>query len=210
MALVWPLAGHPINKNELIVWDLAHDPAELPSLDADTLRLRLFSKSDALPEGVTRLPVKTIHINKSPVVIANLKTLSPAMAQQWGQDVAQALTHADWARANTRALEAPWWPQTEAWLAESAAAIALAVNSAACLLDLENVIIDGSFSRALLAALQAALGCALDGYSWQGVSRPAVLPGTIGPDAQALGGALLPLHANFSPDRALFLKIAAG
>ena len=112
--------------------------------------------------------------------------------------------------ADTRALEAPWWPQTEAWLAESAAAIALAVNSAACLLDLENVIIDGSFSRALLTALQAALGRALDGYSWQGVSRPAVLPGTIGPDAQALGGALLPLHANFSPDRALFLKIAAG
>ena len=111
IGLVWPLAGHPTNKNELIVWDLAHDPAELTTLDAATLRLRLFSKSDALPEGVTRLPVKTIHINKSPVVIANLKTLSPAMAQQWGQDVAQALTHADWARANTRALEALPWRQ---------------------------------------------------------------------------------------------------
>jgi exodeoxyribonuclease-1 len=29
MGLVWPLAQHPTNKNELIVWDLAHDPAEL-------------------------------------------------------------------------------------------------------------------------------------------------------------------------------------
>ena len=111
IGLVWPLAGHPTNKNELIVWDLAHDPAELLALDADTLRLRLFSKSADLPEGLTRLPVKTIHINKSPVVIANLKTLSPAMAQRWGLDMERGLAHADWARANTRALEALPWRQ---------------------------------------------------------------------------------------------------
>ena len=112
--------------------------------------------------------------------------------------------------ADIRALQAPWWPLTEAWLAESAAAIALAVNNATCLLDLDSVILDGSFSRQLLAALQAALDRALQGYSWQGVTRPAVLPGTIGPDARALGGALLPLHANFSPDRELFLKVAVA
>ncbi len=70
------------------------------------------------------------------------------------------------------------------------------------------MILDGSFSRKLLAALQTALDRALDRYSWEGVTRPAVLPGTIGPDARALGGALRPLHANFSPDRALFLKMA--
>ena len=50
---------------------------------------------------------------------------------------------------------------------------------------------------------------ALDSCSWEGMTRPALLPVTIGPDASALGGALLPLHANFSPDRDLFLKIAA-
>ncbi len=111
IGLVWPLAGHPSNKNELIVWDLAFDPAELLALDADTLRLRLFSKAADLPEGLTRLPVKTIHINKSPVVIANLKTLSPEMAQRWGLDMATGLAHADWARANTRALEALPWRQ---------------------------------------------------------------------------------------------------
>ncbi len=112
--------------------------------------------------------------------------------------------------ADIRALQAPWWPLTEAWLAESAAAIALAVNNATCLLDLDSVILEGSFSRQLLAALQAALDRALQGYSWQGVTRPTVLPGTIGPDARALGGALLPLHANFSPDRELFLKVAVA
>ena len=34
-------------------------------------------------------------------------------------------------------------------------------------------------------------------------------PRAIGPDARALGGALLPLYARFAPDRDLFLKIAA-
>ena len=28
LALMWPLAPHPVNKNEVIVWDLARDPAE--------------------------------------------------------------------------------------------------------------------------------------------------------------------------------------
>ena len=112
--------------------------------------------------------------------------------------------------ADDRALQPPWLAHTQAWLQDAAAAVALAINNAACLLDLENVIVDGSFSRALQTALVTALERALDRYSWEGVTRPALLPGTIGADARALGGALLPLHANFSPDRDLFLKIAAA
>ena len=111
LGLVWPLAGHPTNKNELIVWDLAHDPAELLALDVATLRQRLFSKTEDLPEGMARLPVKTLHINKSPVVIANLKTLSPVMAGRWGLDLAAGLAFAAWAQQNTRALEAVPWRQ---------------------------------------------------------------------------------------------------
>ena len=111
LGLVWPLARHPTNKNELIVWDLAHDPAELLALDADTLRLRLFSKTAELPEGVARLPVKTIHINKSPVVIANLKTLPPATAERWGLDLAQGQRHAEQALALADALAALPWRQ---------------------------------------------------------------------------------------------------
>ncbi|MDO9284862.1 MAG: ROK family transcriptional regulator, partial [Aquabacterium sp.] len=93
--------------------------------------------------------------------------------------------------ADARALQAPWRVHTEAWLQQAAAAVALAVNSAACLLDLESVIVDGSFSRELQAALVAALDAALNRHSWEGVTRPALLPGTIGSDARALGGALL-------------------
>ena len=109
MAMVWPLALHPTNKNELIVWDLAFDPAELLSLNADTMRQRMFTKTDEMPEGMARLPVKSIHANKSPVVIANLKTLAGAMAERWGLDIAGGLARASWAHDNAAALAAlPW------------------------------------------------------------------------------------------------------
>ncbi|HPM68730.1 MAG TPA: exodeoxyribonuclease I, partial [Piscinibacter sp.] len=110
LAIVWPLAPHPTNKNELIVWDLAVDPGELSSLDAATLRERMFTRADELPEGVTRLPIKTIHINKSPVVVGNLKALSPEMAARWGIDVAQALRHVE-AAAQQGAAIAGLWPE---------------------------------------------------------------------------------------------------
>ncbi|ABR89104.1 exodeoxyribonuclease I [Janthinobacterium sp. Marseille] len=99
IAVVWPLAVHPTNKNEVIVWDLSVDPSELATLDAETIRMRMFSKADALPEGVSRLPIKTIHLNKSPIVINNLKTLSAEMTEQWGIDIPTALRHAEVAAA---------------------------------------------------------------------------------------------------------------
>ena len=99
LALMWPLTMHPKNKNELIAWDLAFDPRELESLSAADVRLRLFSKTAELPEGVLRLPVKSIHLNKSPMVMANLKVLSPAMAQRWGVDVQAQLKNAEYAQA---------------------------------------------------------------------------------------------------------------
>ncbi len=94
LALMWPLAMHPVNKNELIAWDLAHDPRPLAVMNADEIRLRLFSKSTDLPEGVTRLPVKTIHLNKSPMVVGNLKTLTSEMAQRWGLQMEAQLHNA--------------------------------------------------------------------------------------------------------------------
>jgi len=98
LALMWPLAMHPGNKNELLAWDLAQDPGELASLNAAQIRQRLFTKSSDLPEGVRRLPVKSVHINKSPMVMSNLKVLNAAMAERWGIDVAAQLQNAAKAR----------------------------------------------------------------------------------------------------------------
>ena len=108
LALVWPLSSHPTNKNEIVVWDLREDPGELLALNVQDLRTRMFSKADELPDGVTRLPIKTIHINKSPVVIGNLKTLSVEAAAKWGIDVEQGLRHAETAAQLAPKLAGMW------------------------------------------------------------------------------------------------------
>ncbi len=108
LALVWPLAPHPTNKNELIVWDLSEDPAELFTLGIDAIRTRMFSRREDLPEGQARLPVKTIHLNKSPIVIANLKTLSAERAAHWGIDIDQALRHAEVAARGAPSMAGLW------------------------------------------------------------------------------------------------------
>lgn len=107
LAVVWPLAPHPTNKNELIVWDLSHDPAELADLDAEAVRLRLYTKAQDLPEGVGRLPIKTIHLNKSPVVIGNLKTLGSAV-ERWALDLSAVDRHAQAAPAVGAATAGLW------------------------------------------------------------------------------------------------------
>ena len=98
LAVMWPLASHPGNKNEILAWDLAHDPSELVTLGAEALRQRLFTRSADLPDGVTRLPLKGIHLNKSPMVVGNLQTLRPELAKRWGIDLDRALAHAQVAR----------------------------------------------------------------------------------------------------------------
>jgi exodeoxyribonuclease I len=108
IAVVWPLAPHPTNRNELIVWDLSEDPAELFDLNAAQIRERMFTRADELPEGTRRLPVKSIHVNKSPVVIGNLRTLTPAMAERWGIDLALAERHAQACAARGPSMAGIW------------------------------------------------------------------------------------------------------
>ena len=98
LALMWPLAMHPGNKNELLAWDLSFEPSELATLNADQIRLRLFTKSADLPEGLSRLPVKSVHLNKSPMVMSNPKVLNAAMAERWYIDLDQQLLHAEQVR----------------------------------------------------------------------------------------------------------------
>ena len=107
LGLVWPLAQHPTNKNEILVWDCRHDPSELFTLDVDTIRTRLFTRSADMPEGMTRLPIKSVHLNKSPMLVGNLKTLQPTMAARWEIDLERGRAHAALAAAG-RNMSAIW------------------------------------------------------------------------------------------------------
>lgn len=68
-ALVAPLAQHPTNNNGVIVYDLRYNPQELIDLSADEIRNRLYTRREDLPEGTERIPLKTVHINKCPVIV---------------------------------------------------------------------------------------------------------------------------------------------
>ena len=92
IAMVVPVARHPVNKNGIIVYDLAQDPEPLLSLSVEQLSERLFTPRRELPEGVERIPLKTIHLNKSPAVVP-MSTLTNRAAERWAIDVAVGEVH---------------------------------------------------------------------------------------------------------------------
>lgn len=92
LAVVWPLAEHPTNKkNEVIVWDLAEDPSILADLTAEEIKARIFTKEN-------RLPIKTIGINKSPFIAADLRVLRKERAVQLNIDMDLIQRHAEMAQ----------------------------------------------------------------------------------------------------------------
>ncbi len=77
-ALVASVAEHPTNKNQVIVYDLREDPAELINASPEQIRERVFTSQAELGKGVSRFPLKGVQVNKCPVLApANmLSTLS--------------------------------------------------------------------------------------------------------------------------------------
>ncbi len=108
---------------------------------------------------------------------------------------------------DARAMQAPWLPFTREWMARAALALAQCVVSGTAFLDLDAVVMDGSAAPGLLRALLEQTTAALQAYNWEGMQPPRLELGSMGSDARALGGALLPLHACFAPDHDLFLKV---
>jgi predicted NBD/HSP70 family sugar kinase len=95
---------------------------------------------------------------------------------------------------------------TAPWLVQASRALAMTAASAAALVDLDAVVIDGSLGRPLIEALIAATRAQLQTYNLDGLHPPAVVAGQVGAHARALGGSLLPLHTQFFPVKDIFLK----
>ena len=95
---------------------------------------------------------------------------------------------------------------TQPWLDRAASALAMVATSATALLDLDAVVLDGSLAPALLQALTTRTHGALPSYRQAGIRPPVLVQGAVGAHARALGGALLPLHTQFFPDKDIFLK----
>lgn len=86
IAVVMPICQHPTNKNSIIVYDLSNDPTDFIEIDADEISGRMYTKASELPEGVKRIPLKDVHINKCPVIVP-LKTMDAATAERLKIDI---------------------------------------------------------------------------------------------------------------------------
>ena len=69
-APVLPLSRHPQIDSRVIVFDLDSEPDALLALDADEIADRLYTPAADLPEGETRIPLKEVHLNKCPSLVA--------------------------------------------------------------------------------------------------------------------------------------------
>lgn len=91
-AIVAPLAMHPVNKNAVIVCNLSVDPSALMNLSAEEITEKLYTRTEDLPEGEERLPLKLVHLNKCPV-LTTVKLLDDAAAERLNIDKVQCEKH---------------------------------------------------------------------------------------------------------------------
>lgn len=92
LAPVVPLLVNPHNSNEIICYNLRVDPADFLRLDAEEIREKLYTPGLDLAEGERRIPLKGVHLNKSPA-LAPLSTLTDQMAKKWQVDLDMVKAH---------------------------------------------------------------------------------------------------------------------
>jgi len=82
---------------------LSSDPSILVDLDAHDIKMRLFSKNDGVSNTISRLPIKTISLKKSPFVVHDLRVLKPEQITRLNIDLDLVHQHAETARKLTLA-----------------------------------------------------------------------------------------------------------
>ena len=127
---------------------------------------------------------------------ASLSVLSQLLARHSKAHEALLTPPVDWS-----ALE----PVLSDWILRSARSLAHAVVSASAVIDFEEVIIDGAFSPEIRARLARLLDSRLSKLDLGGIPYPAVVQGSFGEIARAVGAAAL--HVN---DRYMLQKEPAA
>ena len=95
----------------------------------------------------------------------------------------------------------------DTWSTEAANAIAFSILSGVSFLDVDSVIIDSTLPNFALESMISKVKTAMKKYNVAGLTPPKLSSGSIGSQATVLGGAFLPLYANFSTDRDIFMKL---
>ena len=92
IAAVVPVARHPVNQNGILVYDLRVDPTPMLELPADEIRQRIYTRTEELPEGQDRIPLKTVHVNHAPVIVP-MNTLTDEARERWQLDAVKETAH---------------------------------------------------------------------------------------------------------------------
>lgn len=100
LAIVLPVCRHPTNSNGIIVYDLSVDPEPMLGLSVEEIQQRIFTATVNLPEGAARIPLKTVHINKCPV-LAPVSVIRQDDAERLQIDLALCYANIDKIKAAT-------------------------------------------------------------------------------------------------------------
>jgi predicted NBD/HSP70 family sugar kinase len=97
-------------------------------------------------------------------------------------------------------------PILDEWIEAVAAGLAVATIAAASVIDFEAAIIDGACPAAVRALIVQKTRDKVTELDRRGLSPFAVIEGSVGVDARAVGAAALPFLANFARDREVLFK----
>jgi predicted NBD/HSP70 family sugar kinase len=96
----------------------------------------------------------------------------------------------------------------DAWIKDATAHLAQAIVASVSVIDFEAAVIDGAFPAPVRTRIVKETARRIAALDQQGLSPFQVVEGTIGSDARAIGGASLPLLANYAVDRDVLLRAA--
>lgn len=113
LAIVAPIAEHPVNKNATVVWDLRYDPTPLLDLTLEQLKTLLYTPHQDLPENAAKIALKLVHANRCPI-LAPAAMMTANEAQRWKVSGDQCRSHL----ALLRQHKETWLPKLQALYAD--------------------------------------------------------------------------------------------
>lgn len=145
-----------------------------------------------MPVLPSRLPSAAPTAGKWAMLLSRVSLNALARHLRWHGE--QVTTHADLAEFVRNGHSG-----VEEWLADCVDALAPAVRSALCMLDVPVVVLDADVDDGLIDRLRTALARELADTAPEARGVPAIVRGTFGSDAGAIGAASLPMFFSFSP-----------
>jgi predicted NBD/HSP70 family sugar kinase len=94
----------------------------------------------------------------------------------------------------------------EAWIQDTAKALAQAIVAAASIIDFSAAVIDGGFPDWVRRRIVQATIYEAEKLDLQGVVMPDIVEGVVGAHARAIGGASLPIFARYLTDQNVLFK----